>query len=156
MVLAWGELTGLLDPMDELDQLIAPPILENSVERIGLMSAEERRGLTTNLVRFLALFYTEILRMLNMAEAGDRASLLQTTWKIKAREQSGDEFGKQSMDEMILMQTQVEKFGILLQKLLGKLERLSATQAAARTAFLMSMLPTTWAPCEQSCPGTHG
>ena len=136
----WGELTGLLDPMDELDQLIAPVVLENSVERIGLMSAEERRELAVSLVRFLALFFTEILRMLNMAEVGDHTSLMQTVQGNVARKQRVSRMHTMGVDEMILMQTMVDQFGVLLQRLLGKMEKLNPARAAARASFMLSML----------------
>ena len=136
----WGELTGLLDPMDELGQLIAPVVLENSVERIGLMSAEERGQLAVNLVRFLALFFTEILRMLNMAEMGDHTSLMQTVRRNVTRKPRGPREHTMGVDEAVLMQTMVDQFGVLLQRLLGKMEKLSPVRAAARASFMLSML----------------
>ena len=69
----WAELVGLLDPMNESEQLIAPVVLESAVERLRGMNDEERRGVAINLVRFLAVFYAEILQMLHMAAHGDES-----------------------------------------------------------------------------------
>ena len=78
----WGELTGILDPMDEPEQLIDPAIVNSSVERMNNMQAVERQRLALDLLRFMALLFAEALRMMNLANlaepnAGDASSLLQ-------------------------------------------------------------------------------
>ena len=78
----WGELTGILDPMDEPEQLIDPAIVNSSVERMNNMQAVERQRLALDLLRFMALLFAEALRMMSMANlavppTGDASSLLQ-------------------------------------------------------------------------------
>ena len=69
-VRAWGELTGILDPMDEPEQLIDPAIVNSSVERMNNMQPHERQRLALDLVRFMALMFAEALRMLSLTNLG--------------------------------------------------------------------------------------
>ena len=196
----WAELVGLLDPMNESEQLIAPVVLESAMERLRGMNDAERRGVAINLVRFLAIFYAEILQMLHAAEHGDEAGLLQIgtsprknkgithlkdggeyqrTWRTKGRDggqveseegrkeelregQSDDGHPRSWMrvradnyeegfaNEMFsLMQVGIDKFGVLLQKLLVLFEKMTRQVAAARAGFMKSML------ADLQRPGTH-
>ena len=55
------------------------------------MNEEERRGVAINLVRFLAVFYAEILQMLHMAENGDETALLQVGRRGRKEHGEGEE-----------------------------------------------------------------
>ena len=146
----WGELIGVLDPMDEPESVIDPLVVENGVDRIRRMGSEERGQLAIQLVRFLAILYAEILRMLQLAEEGEGASLLQLPGPdlltpsglpitgVKNVE-DGEDVDREK-GEVQLMQTMPDKFGPVLQKLLGLLEKLDQPTAAVRARFLRSML----------------
>ena len=114
------------------------------------MGSEERDQLAVQLVRFLAILYAEILRMLQMPEEGEGTSLLQLpsrgpltsscppTTMVKNVEKSAD---MDKEDDVIqFMQTMPDKFGPVLQQLLGLLEKLDLSTAAVRVRFLRSML----------------
>ena len=157
-VRTWGELIGILDPMDEPESVIDPLVVENGVDRIRRMGQEERSQLAVQLVRFLAILYAEILRMLQLAEQEEGTSLLQMPGVAPAGLSRGrlpssralveqDEYG--DGEEVQLMQTMVDKFGVLLQKLLGLLEKLGQPSAGVRAGFLRSML------ADVQRPGTH-
>ena len=165
----WAELVGLLDPMNESEQLIAPVVLEGAVERLREMDEEERRRVAVSLVRFLAVFYAEILQMLNAADHGDVVGLLQVGKDsrqsrgkngLKLRQGNGRDTkiataGRGSNlqswenEESSLMQVGVDKFGALLQKLLVLFERMSKKEAAVRASFMKEMLT------DVQRPGTH-
>ena len=228
----WGELTGILDPMDEPEQLIDQAIVNNSVERMNNMQPQERQRLALDLVRFMALMFAEALRMMSLAnlaenEAGDTTSLLQgqvtesldkkghayesirtqgrdrhnaeynkfdeydmivnyesdaetnamiiggndvpfirTLWYPrghrgrtvnvmlsqvvgKVKDIAGSRHGNEEGDVAFLMQTNVDKFGSLLQKLLSLLEKLDGKVASSSANFLNSML------IDAQRPGPH-
>ena len=143
----WGELIGILDPMDEAEQIIDPLVVTNGVDRIRRMGEEERSQLAIQLVRFLAILYAEILRMLQMVDQDDVTVLLQVPDKFQksrlplgrvqvGRVSSADE----GEEELSLMQAAVDKFGMMLQKLLSLLEKMGQPLASARASFLLSML----------------
>ena len=145
----WGELIGILDPMDDAEQIIDPLVVSNGVDRIRRMSAEERSGLSIQLVRFLAILYAEILRMLQMVDQGDGTSLLQLPPK-GTKIAPGHALREDAMeDSFSLMQKGVDKFGALLQKLLGLFEKLERPQASVRARFLLAML------ADVQRPGPH-
>ena len=147
--------------MDEPEQLIDPVVVENAVERIRGMPEAGRSQLALQLVRFLAVLYAENLRMLNNADQGDAASLLQVQGGVKVNthqnRQQTDQLAKAWVDngvleeaeEMNFMQQAVDKFGMLLQKLLGLLEKTGHSKAALRASFLLSIL------ADVQRPGTH-
>ena len=194
----WGELTGILDPMDEPEQLIDPAIVGNSVERMSNMQVEERQRLAIDLVRFMALMFAEVLRMMSLAnlggtKPGDASSMLQwptpSMTRRNVRHQGlqwmkGDDAktsvssgkgGRKDDDQekgegmipkyvrvaekqlhlakveedaeiTLLMQFNVDKFGGLLQKLLGLLEKMEGPVASMRAGFLSSLLPDVQRP----------
>ena len=188
-VRTWGELIGILDPMDEAEQIIDPLVVTNGVDRIRRMSPEERSQLAIQLVRFLAILYAEILRMLQMVDQDDVTVLMQVPDKfLRARSLAGPEMlgvrGKEEVvqygsdpwmklvllgprpppgdegkvwsgwntesdEEVSLMQTAVDKFGVMLQELLDLLERMGQPLASTRATFLLSML------ADVQRPGTH-
>ena len=186
----WGELTGILDPMDEPEQLIDPAIVGNSVERMNNMQMEERQRLAIDVVRFMALMFAEALRMMSLAnlggtQSGDATSMLQrpapsmtrrtvqhhglqgmTGNEVKTSKSSGQDrrndddrakgekvslknvrvageqlhgaSAEEDNDISLLMQFNVDKFGGLLQKLLGLLEKMEGPVASMRASFLSS------------------
>ena len=112
------------------------------------MPDNERRMLHLHLIRFLGVFYAEILRMLNMAGCGDATSMLQTgKMEIKKgakppslRPPHSELLGMSDNDEHSAMQMPVGGFGVALQKLLGHLEKLDEASASVRAGFLLSVL----------------
>ena len=148
----WGELIGILDPMDKPESVIDPLVVENGVDRIRRMGSEERGQLAVQLVRFLAILYAEILRMLQMAEQdqGEETSLLQMSGEGSPPQQGsrtamakyqGEDNAMNEVDDVVqFMQTFPDKFGPILQKLIGLLEKMSQSTAATRANFLRSML----------------
>ena len=148
----WGELIGILDPMDEAEQIIDPLVVRNGVDRIRRMGTEERSELNLQLVRFLTILYAEILRMLQMVDQDDGTSLLQLPkmveksqyanvpnaerWELYERDAIEDFME----DSVSFMQTGVDRFGVLLQKLLGLMEKMGQPQASLRARFLLSVL----------------
>ena len=148
----WGELIGILDPMDDPESVIDPLVVENGVDRIRRMGSEERGQLALQLVRFLAILYAEILRMLQMAEQGEgeETSMLQVShggcrsprgFRAPKIQYHAKEAATWAMDDVVqFMQTPLDKFGTVLTKLMGLLEKMSQTTAATRANFLRSML----------------
>ena len=156
----WGELIGILDPMDEPESVIDPLVVENGVDRIRRMDAEERNQLAIQLVRFLAVLYAEILRMLQLAEQEEVASLIQMPGLRNVRLLSSEQQAAGHVEEectgdeveddgVNFMQSAADKFGIMLQKLLGLLERVGQPGASVRASFLRSML------ADIQRPGVH-
>ena len=117
--------------MDEPESVIDPLVVENGVDRIRRMGAEERSQLAIQLVRFLAILYAEILRMLQLAEQEEATSLLQmpglkgtSLSDLKQWVEMGElvhavHEHEREDEDVNFMQTAVDKFGVLLQKLLG-------------------------------------
>ena len=154
----WGELIGILDPMDQPEAIIDPLVVENAVDRIRRMGADERSQLAIQLVRFLAILYAEILRMLRLVEQDDGTSLLQVPGPEKKGSPYADSPAPRVQvppgtnmedEEVTFMQTAIDKFGAMLQKLLGLMEKLGQPTASVRARFLRSML------AEVQRPGTH-
>ena len=83
--------------MDEAEQIIDPLVVQNGVDRIRRMGEEERSQLALQLVRFLAILYAEILRMVQMVDQDDGTSLLQMPGsdhqgeKVRESKRQGDE-----------------------------------------------------------------
>ena len=146
----WGELIGILDPMDEAEQIIDPLVVTSGVDRIRRMSEEERAQLAIQLVRFLAI--------LQMVDQDDVTVLLQlpaTTTRTSlaspgAWADGGEDDGRDDDDDHpSLMHMVTDKFGVMLQQLLGLLEKMGQPLASMRASFLLSML------ADIQRPGTH-
>ena len=121
------------------------------------MGEEERAQLAIQLVRFLAILYAEILRMLQMVDQDDVTVLLQlpetlervTQASVRACAHCKVAAVDETEEHLSLMQVAADRFGVLLQKLLGLFEKLGQPGASVRATFLLSML------ADVQRPGTH-
>ena len=119
------------------------------------MSEEERAQLAIQLVRFLAILYAEILRMLQMVDQDEVTVLLQMPVTATATPPSQTRLSDVptnssgcDSEPLSLMQA-TDRFGVLLQQLLGLLEKMGQPLASVRSSFLMSIL------ADFQRPGTH-
>ena len=94
--------------------------------------------------------------MLQMVEQDDVTVLMQLParpmqrrppredkWRTRAASMDGGD------DDLSFMQTTVDRFGVILQKLLGLLEKMGQPRATARASFMLSML------ADVQRPGAH-